>query len=706
MLKNIMTKSSIKENKNTRKKSLDEIAGHYGMRILFDLNCMRKISSFSFSYDSDLLSALGVCELENSDIPIEDFTKILKDKKKKNDKKPPPKIHGTLKRNIKQLSGLVGLSKCEIKILSFVLVLNNNRGLSDIADLLGTLNGIDTAECLSIILKIPYKKIQKALNTKSLLSSSGILRIAKKQNNYLARKFILMNQLDSLMFEDNNNTELIDSFFIPVEKSTLSSDDYHHISEDFNLLVNYLTKVSAQREMGVNILVHGKPGTGKSELAKVLAETLEFKIYGISIADSDGEAIKGKDRFTSYQLCQKILARQNDTLIVFDEIEDVFPDNTQFIFNDDDDSDRRKAWINRLLEVNPIPAIWISNKIHQIDRAYIRRFDYVLNLELPPKNVRAEILNKHFKDLTVSNEWINKVAENSNIAPALVSRAARVALNVDDDNSCSKKTEKNLERILGNTLSAMGYSNKLCTKRNQSVSYRLDALNPDTNVHTLVEGLKKNPEGCFLFFGPSGSGKTHYGRHIASSLNKPLIIKRASDLLHPYVGMSEKNIAEAFAQANKEDGILQIDEADSFLQERRGASKSWEVTLVNEMLTQMEAFEGVFICTTNLMDGLDAASLRRFHLKIHFDFLKIEQSWILFQQTLEDYNCPLSDNTNWKKNLAKLTNLTPGDFSNVIRQSKISAESLTASILFEGLSKESKFKDSRQSYGIGFTAVI
>ena len=58
--------------------------------------------------------------------------------------------------------------------------------------------------------------------------------------------------------------------------------------------------------------------------------------------------------------------------------------------------------------------------------------------------------------------------------------------------------------------------------------------------------------------------------------------------------------------------VLILDEAASFLADRRDARANWEITQVNELLTQMEAHNGVFICTTNLMERLDPASLRRF----------------------------------------------------------------------------------------------
>lgn len=72
----------------------------------------------------------------------------------------------------------------------------------------------------------------------------------------------------------------------------------------------------------------------------------------------------------------------------------------------------------------------------------------------------------------------------------------------------------------------------------------------------------------------------------------PLTVKRVSDLISPYAGESEQNIARAFRDAQSKQAVLMMDEMDSFLQDRFGAQRGWEVSLVNEMLTQMEAFPG------------------------------------------------------------------------------------------------------------------
>ncbi|WP_306456501.1 ATP-binding protein [Pseudomonas sp. LJDD11] len=118
-----------------------------------------------------------------------------------------------------------------------------------------------------------------------------------------------------------------------------------------------------------------------------------------------------------------------------------------------------------------------------------------------------------------------------------------------------------------------------------------------------------------LLYGPPGTGKTAFGRWLAQALGKPLLAKRVSDLVSPYVGMTEQNLAGAFEQAQQQDAVLLLDEVDSFLQDRRKARQSWEITAVNEMLTQMESYRGLFIASTNLIADLDQASLRRFDLQ-------------------------------------------------------------------------------------------
>lgn len=71
--------------------------------------------------------------------------------------------------------------------------------------------------------------------------------------------------------------------------------------------------------------------------------------------------------------------------------------------------------------------------------------------------------------------------------------------------------------------------------------------------------------------------------------------RRCSDLISPYVGVTEQNIAEAFATASERAAMLLIDEIDSFLYRREAGQRSWEVSQVNEMLVQLEHLGSVMI---------------------------------------------------------------------------------------------------------------
>lgn len=689
------------------KHPMNQVAGLWSLRILLNLNGLNSLASFCLTSDGEMLRSFGLGDLEGSDIDKKDFAQILKDKQQEYEKNRP-RINGILRHNLKQFGKLVGLSKTDIKVLGFAVAIHSHQGLDNVADTLGSLNGSDIVRYLSVILDVPMKKIQKVLDSRSVLSNSGVLRLSKNGNAHLRSKLNLLRGLgDILQEQQSDELGMVGDYFVMANTSLLNVGDYQHISDDYGLISKYLSKTATAGVSGVNILIHGRPGTGKSELVKTLADDLALNLYEISVTDRDGDALAGNNRFTAYQLCQKILARQKKSIILFDEVEDVFPGNSLSFLSVKNNSDRRKAWINRLLEENPVPAVWISNNIEQIDNAFIRRFDFVLKLDNPPKDVRENILKKHFSDLTVSPQWLQNVAENNDIAPALVSRAARVASMIDDGNKekCTN-SEMTLEHIMGNTLEAMGYSDKVCTSSKNSFSYRLDALNPDVEIPPLVDGLKHCPEGRFCLYGPPGTGKTEFGHYIAKVLEKSLMVKRASDLFGPYVGMTEKNIADMYKQAHKEDAILLLDEADSFLRERSVAQHSWEVTQVNEMLTQMENYDGIFICSTNLVDNLDSASLRRFDFKIHFDYLNVNQSWILFQQILKEQGIAISAKNSWKKKLSSYNNLTPGDFATVVRQNRLCKEPIDADLLLTGLTRESAFKQTNKSSGIGFMASI
>ncbi len=183
------------------------------------------------------------------------------------------------------------------------------------------------------------------------------------------------------------------------------------------------------------------------------------------------------------------------------------------------------------------------------------------------------------------------------------------------------------EKALGmfnQTLVSQGFR-KIEPLVESKIAYNLDWVNCAENMHKISEGLKRTKRGRICCYGPPGTGKTAWANWLAQEMGLQALVQQGSDLLSPFVGGTEQQIAEAFRKAKENNMVLIFDEVDTFLFARESGQRSWEHSFVNEMLTQIEKFEGLLIVSTNLMDNLDPAALRRFDLKLKFDYLQPEQ---------------------------------------------------------------------------------
>lgn len=672
----------------------------WSLNILLELKGCKKLQRefYGLTSNVDILFAVGLERLEEKEIGKKKFLELLKKQREKYERRPAG-INADLDSNANNFAQYLGLNDVEQKILVFAVILQENKGLQEASDLLGELTTEGTACALSVMLGISRQEIYEALSRHGLLAKSGLLKLDRDIQNELSNKLDMLDGLAEALKEPGITVEtILERFFKLVGEPELTEKNYHYVTDHFSLIKEHLQSACRHRTKGVNILVYGPPGTGKTELAKTITQILDCKLYEINISRNNLVLNKVK-RLIIFKLAQHVLARQNKALILFDEIDDVLGENFG-IFLRDDDSLNHKAWINNSLENNPVPAIWIANDIRSAESSFIRRFDIVFHLETPPRSTRLKILGKYLHDIPVRKHWLEQLADNKHIAPAVIATASRV---IRSQKSCDPEiVETKLEHLLESTLTAMGYSREPVIKVQSQIVYRLNAVNPDHDLKGIVQGLQRHSEGRLCLYGSPGTGKTEFVHYLARQLDKPLLVKRGSDLLGPYVGETEANIAAMFHEAAYEKAVLLLDEADSFLRDRSEARRSWEVTQVNELLTQMERFNGVFVCSTNLLESLDAASLRRFDLKIKFDFLKTKQAWDLFHSIFSEKGVKLSSKKFWQGELAKYHSLTPGDFATVVRKNRISGMELCPESLLKGLVEEMAFKQTSLTHRIGF----
>ncbi|HMC14685.1 MAG TPA: AAA family ATPase, partial [Albitalea sp.] len=505
-------------------------------------------------------------------------------------------------------------------------------------------------------------------------------------------------------------SDLMAVFTRPATRSELTPADFHYVGDDQKVLTAMLRNAVAHKEPGVNVLLYGPPGTGKTELAKVAAQAAGLELYEVEYADRDGNSLSGRDRYRSLQISQVFLKGGSNVALLFDEVEDVFPpistDAAQLMARLDtgdgalNGSVSGKAWVNQILETNPVPVIWVTNRIEQIDPAFRRRFQYHLELKSPPPGAREALVTRALAGVPVSDGFAAKLAERKGLTPAQVRTAVKFARLAGE----AGHVESLIERQIGNADKALGNLAGERGARRVVTTYDLSLVHTESRfeIPKIVEALRRKGFGTLCFYGPPGTGKTALAEHIAQQLQRPLMIRQASDLVSKYVGETEQNMAAMFGEAETEQAVLLLDEADSFLRSRRRAERNYEVSEVNEMLQGMERYAGVFICTTNLFDELDEAALRRFTFKIRFKPLTAEQRERMFVvEALGGDAAGFSDEQ--RQRLHQLDMLAPGDFAAVKRQIDVLGEVVTADEFLSQLESEHRVKpDVRERRNMGF----
>ncbi|MFZ5449632.1 MAG: AAA family ATPase [Thermodesulfobacteriota bacterium] len=681
---------------------LKRLAAVWTLRILTDRHGFRQFLKERSWAQEEILKTAGLDDLIDQELEAEcyrrEFISQLKKMRAATGTKSTSFFY-----NLNRLADMVGLSAMEKLILTFSLLAKEVSGLEEALKFFGDANYRELMEKISRVLKLPLALIQTALDREGLLRSSGLLKLDFRGTMSIPDRLEPLHQLGNALHGSKlKEVEgLLSSYFYKSPPSLLRIQDFSHLADDVGIVLDFLKPAIQNKITGVNLLLYGPPGTGKTELARMVAAQLHACLYEVGNQDEDGDAIQNQ-RFASYQLCQRFLMRRSDCMVLFDEVEDVFPATLHSFFGLLQESGQHKSWTNDLLETNPIPAIWISNSVEQIDPAFLRRFDLIVEVPIPPQSNRRQILEKVVSGLPVSKDWLNRMARNEHISPGHAEKAARVAR--ISQARAPEQVEKVLSKVIGNAHRAMGFRDGQGLLDPEGTGYDLRFLNPDCNLEEVTDSIAQLGRGKVCLYGPSGSGKTKFVHFLGQKLQKTVIVKHASDILGPYVGQTEQHLAAMFRQVHREQEILFLDEADSFLQSRAGAHHSWEVTQVNELLVQMEAFNGLFFCATNLLDLLDNAVFRRFDLKVKFDYLRQDQTWELFKTYMAKGGKPVSsrEKHTWKKKLASLRFLTPGDFATVMRRLTLTNTGLRPDAFYQGLEKEIAVKCDAKKRSVGF----
>ncbi|TDJ80448.1 AAA family ATPase [Campylobacter volucris] len=568
-----------------------------------------------------------------------------------------------LKKNLNYLKKYLNFTQIECDV--FVFFHYANKGCFPLHQ--GYSNNL-ARKIIEKIFNHPIKDINKALGDNSILYKLDILSF------YDSDAFgVDVNNLENIFIQDISKSMLFKEFAYFLPKTRLKLNDFDYIQEKVNDIITLLK----YKQKG-NIFIYGKAGVGKNELSALIAKELNREILCVKAKISQ----KNSNRISNFYALQKIVNPKKQ-MILFDECEDSFCYNSL----------AEKIRINKILDENKAICIFLSNS-NDMDEAYLRRFDVILELESMPKEKKIQNIQNLFdkQRLKIDETIIESIASHPELSQGVILKCAQNA------KIFKNKSQEIFLRLINENLKAR--SLEPISIQKTSKKYDLNLIESDLNLKELIKNIDKNSSLRILSYGIAGSGKSEFAKEMAKSLNKTLHSYKLSDILDPYVGNNEKNIARIFKQASNDNAILQLDEIDALISNRENASKNWERSLVNEMLMQMENFEGIFIASTNHLKSLDQASIRRFDLKVEFKALKQEKLLKAFEFFAKELKLNY-DKKQIANKLLKLQNICLGDFALILRQDKIFKIKNIDEFL-EKLEKESKLKSDDEKINMGF----
>ncbi|MDI6888101.1 MAG: CDC48 family AAA ATPase [Methanocellales archaeon] len=393
------------------------------------------------------------------------------------------------------------------------------------------------------------------------------------------------------------------------------------------------------------VLLHGPPGTGKTLIAKAVANETDANFISIS-----GPEIMSKFYGESEQRLREVFeeAEANAPSIIFiDELDSIAPKREEVT------GEVERRVVAQLLSLmdglearGDVVVIGATNRPNALDPALRRggRFDREIEIGIPDRNGRLEILHVHTRGMPMAEDVDLKAFADrtygfvgADIA-SLCKEAAMHALRrilpkIDIEKEIPQEvmeklmvTKEDFEEALKNIEpSAMrevfieipkvewediGGLEKAKQELREAVEWPLKYPEVFETVHT------KPPKGILLY-GPPGTGKTLLAKAVASKSESNFISIKGPEMLSKWVGESERAVRETFRKARQAaPTIIFLDEIDSIAPVRGAGYGDSHVTerVISQMLTELDGLEElkdvVVIAATNRPDIVDPALLR------------------------------------------------------------------------------------------------
>ncbi len=504
---------------------------------------------------------------------------------------------------------------------------------------------------------------------------------------------------------------------IPANEITAKFTDVaglYEAKDQIKEIIEFLQDPETYSRLGARlpkgVLLYGRPGTGKTLLARAIAGEAGVNFIPVAGSEFDEEFV-GVGASRVRQLFE--VARNNAPCIIFiDEIDALAHKRHP----------HDPAWlaqtVNQLLtemdgmdpsKNNGVVVIGASNRIQAIDPAVLRpgRLDRHIKLEIPNLGERAEVLSVHLRDIKLNPEVTPQAiaqitsgfsgAELANLvneAALAATKARKPEVGLNDFVEAKNRVVQAAQKYEQAKNSAQDLNKGVVVLRAQQMTTKFSDLaglkEVKDEIKDIVDYLHnpnafgrlgaKPPKGILLY-GEPGTGKTMLARAIAGEASANFIAVTGSEFEEEYVGTGAARVRQLFeiARANAP-CIIFIDEIDALAYKRSERfSANWTAQTINQLLTEMDGLDptknaGVIVIgATNRMQLLDPAVLRpgRLDRMVHLEIPTLSER----EEVLGVYFKKVKVNP--KITLAKIAKITTGfssaELANLVNEAAILA---------------------------------
>ncbi|HNX60471.1 MAG TPA: AAA family ATPase, partial [Spirochaetota bacterium] len=338
---------------------------------------------------------------------------------------------------------------------------------------------------MSRITGIPCARLNHILKTDSRLRSCELINglpMGWKTQSSFGLNELLIEYIDG---RETSKT-LLSGFVQLVESCTFPLESFSVAADDTAMMLKIIKEGSP-----FNILLHGEPGTGKTEYAKSIIHASGCRALFVN---HKAEIYLGDvNRKASLYVAMNV-ASGSDILVV-DEADQILNTEMQFykpVFE--------KGWLNDLIDKSDRRIIWITNKISEIESSHLRRFEYNVQFRkfnsLQRECMWRDILSKSSLKKIITEDDISHLSSIYTVNAAGIATATRIVEKLLKSNSISKEEVKgSIERIL------IPHEELTTGKKNRKngneivCQYDPKSVNTDISIERVLDSLKRVTRG-------------------------------------------------------------------------------------------------------------------------------------------------------------------------------------------------------------------